>query len=153
MSLVEIIKMQLLEARKAKNEIAKNILSVALGDIQTQAGRAGQKGEITEQQAEKIIQKLIKSNQETLLAMVKAESAGATLPVEKLQKENEILKTLLPKACSREEIKNHLIIVADKLKEAKSDGQATGLAMKELASLEGSKDGKIVAEVVKEIRS
>ena len=162
----------MLEARKSKNELAKNVLSVALGDIQVQEGRAAQKGEVTDGQAEKIIQKLIKSNQETMDAWnsrkgqvvtiggyVELGSDGARYAALKL--ENEILTKLLPKTCTKEEIKDFLVNVGtfwpvrfiDKLKEAKSNGQATGLAMKELASLEGSKDGKVVAEIVKELRS
>lgn len=143
MSLIEKIKEQLLEARKAKNELAKNVLSVALGDIQTQQGKAAQNGAMTEQQCERIVQKMINSNQETMDAMTK-----------KLRMENEILAALLPKTLSRLEMKNYLFSWAmEQIKAAKSDGQATGVAMKALASLEGSKDGKLVAEIVKELRA
>ena len=156
MSLVDKIKKKLLEARKAKNEFAKNVLSVVLGDIQVQEGRAVQKGEITEGQAEKIVQKLIKSNQETMTAIREVLSKGfdaeKASQFGKLETENEILAKLLPKACTREEIKDFLLFVLDKVKEPRSDGQATGIAMKLLAALEGSKDGKLVAEIVKELR-
>jgi uncharacterized protein YqeY len=163
MSLIETIKEKLLEARKTKNERAKSVLSVVLGDIQSQQGRSGQKGEITDQQAEKIVQKLIKSNQETMEAMTKdvgsQNYSGFVIPPHKtssyiiLTEENEILQALLPKACTKEEIKSYLISIYDKIIESKSDGQAIGVAMKFLATLEGSKDGKIVTEIVKEIRN
>lgn len=149
MSIVEKLKARLLEARKAKDELAKGILSVALGDIQTQSSRAGQKGEMTEQQAEKIVQKLIKSNQETIKS---ANLLATTILVSQLENEITILTALMPKALSKEEMLIYLSPFVTAIKEAKSDGQATGLAMKQLASIEGTKDGKIVAEIVKELR-
>jgi uncharacterized protein YqeY len=70
-----------------------------------------------------------------------------------LQAENEILAALLPKTCSKEEIKAHLVQCDFKTKAlSMKDGPAVGLAMKELLSLEGSKDGKVVTEIVKELR-
>ena len=161
MGLVETIKVQLLEARKAKNELAKGVLSVVLGDIQTLEGSKSQKGDVTEGQAEKIVQKMINSNEETMSEIRKmlAKEPRPLFDPEvaakfgKLESENEILAKLLPKACSREEMKNHLIPLVEQLKAAKSDGQATGVAMKLLAGLEGSKDGKIVGEIVKELRN
>lgn len=144
MSLVEKLQAKLLEARKSHDDVAKNVLSVALGDIQTQGAR--QKGDLTDQQGEKVVQKLIKSNQETMA--VADETRRAIL-----QREVDILTALLPQACSREQITAHLSTVVADLKAAKSDGQATGVAMKALASLPGSKDGKLVAEIVKELRA
>ena len=42
--IVQTLKTQLLEARKAKNELAKGVLSVVLGDIQTLEGSKSQSG-------------------------------------------------------------------------------------------------------------
>lgn len=145
--LIQKIKDQLLDARKSRNELVKNVLSVVLGDIQSQESRPGQK-ELTDQQIEKIIQKLIKANMETMEASIKLGS-----DCEKLNSENKILKDLLPRACTREEIVAFLNDHKEIIKSASSDGQATGVTIKLLFAIEGSKDGKLVAEIVKEIRS
>lgn len=160
--IVQTLKTQLLEARKAKNELAKGVLSVVLGDIQTLEGSKSQSGPVTEGQAEKIIQKMIKSNQETMSEIRKMlakeprplfdpeVAAKFGKPWEEGPQE---FRFQIP-TCTKEEMKACLMFSAafeDVLK-AKSDGQATGVAMKALASLEGSKDGKIVMEIVKELR-
>ena len=161
MTLVETIKTKLLEARIAQGkkvlgaDIDRNLWTVVLGEIQTLEGSKAQNGPVTDGQILKIVQKMIASNEETISAYKKQAETPlmSNLGTEKLRRENEILARLLPKACSREEMKDHLLTIVDQLKAAKSDGQATGVAMKALAGLEGSKDGKIVGEIVKELRS
>ena len=99
MGLVETIKEKLLAARKNRDELAKNVLSVVLGDIQIQQGRFAQKGAVTEEQAEKIVEKLIKSNEETMHCFPNDTS------IVKLETENAILTALLPIKATEDEIR------------------------------------------------
>jgi uncharacterized protein YqeY len=155
MGLVDTIKEQLLQARKDRDEIAKNVLSCVLGEIQSQQARAGQRDEITDAQAAKIVQKVIEANNVTIAAKRSMAETPEMfeLTSQKLRLENVVLARLLPHNCTREEIAAMLGHVIDKLRSASGDGPAIGIAMKALAQFPGLKDGKLVAEVVKELRA
>lgn len=66
MALLQTIKQQVIEAMKAKDTIAKDVLRVAQGDIELAQTRTGK--DLSDDEAQKIVRKLIKSNQETLEA-------------------------------------------------------------------------------------
>jgi uncharacterized protein YqeY len=85
--LVDEIKRRMLAAMKAGNTIEKEILRVALGEIQTVDARGTPLGD---DGAAAIVRKLIKANEETL-AVSSDDAQKATLA-----KENEILRSLLP---------------------------------------------------------
>ena len=145
MALLQQIKQQVLEAMKARDTLTKNVLRVVQGDIELAETRLGKA--LTEDEEQKIIRKLIKSNQETL-AVVQDDAAK-----EKLQKEIAILEALLPRTLSVAEIIAALEPVADDVRAAGNDGQATGVAMKHLKPQGLAVDGKDVSEAVKNIRS
>jgi uncharacterized protein YqeY len=142
--LADDIKAKMLAAMKAKRTVEKEVLRVALGEIQTIAARGT---EITDDESAKVVQKLVKSNRETL--------AAATDPTQRAELEEEIvvLEALLPKALGAEEIVKLLAPVADAIKAAGSDGQATGVAMKTLKASGAPVDGRKVAEAVKLMRA
>ena len=73
--------------------------------------------------------------------------------VEELDEEYAYLDLLLPKSLGIEEIKAALVSVVADLKSAKSDGQATGLAMKTLKQLKLTVLGNDVSQAVKELRT
>ena len=145
----------LLAARKSKDTIAKNVLSYVVGEIQSQQARPGQRGPVTDAQAAHIIQKVLEANNVTIAAKKSMAETPLMfqLSSENLRRENEILSRLLPHNCTREEIATMLEPVADKLQFATSDCPAIGIAMKALATFPGLKDGKLVAEIVKELRT
>jgi len=145
MALLQTIKQQVLEAMKAKDTVAKDVLRVAQGDIELAQTRSGK--DLTDDEAQKIVRKLIKSNQETLAA-----NPGEPA-VEKLIKEIAILEALLPRTLGVEEILVALQPVQDDIKAAGNDGQATGVAMKHLKPQGLAVEGKDVSEAVKQIRS
>ena len=64
-----------------------------------------------------------------------------------------VLESFLPKTLSVDEIVAALAAVADPIKAAGNDGQATGVAMKHLKSTSALVNGKDVSEAVKKIRS
>lgn len=142
--LVDEIKARMFQAMKAGSTVEKEILRVAMGEITTEAARPDRKGDDDETRA--ILRKLVKSNEETL---------GATQdPAQQatLRAEIEVLKTFLPKALGMDEIVAALAPVADELKAAPNDGQATGVAMKHLKALGESVNGKDVSAAVRQLR-
>lgn len=141
---MEDIKRQVSEALRARDEVRKDVLRVALGEIQTAEARKG--SPLAEDEAQKQVRKLIKSNEETL-AVVSDPAVKA-----KLGRENEVLEALLPKALSADEIAAALAPAAEAIRGAKADGPAIGIAMKHLKTTGAVVDGKDVNEAVRRIR-
>ena len=142
--LVDEIKRRITVAMKAHNTLEKEILRVALGEIQTAESRGAA---TTDEMAAAVVRKLIKSNGETL-ASTTDEAAKQTLA-----DENVVLASLLPKAMGVPEIVEALASVRDAIKAAGNDGQATGVAMKQLKASGVVANGKDVTEAVKLIRA
>jgi uncharacterized protein YqeY len=144
MALVDQIKARMFQAMKAGNVTEKEILRVAMGEITTDAARPGRKGDDDEAQA--ILKKMVKSNEESLAASQDDAQKA------QLRAEIEILKDFLPKTLGVPEIVASLAPVADAVKAAGNDGQATGVAMKHLKSLGALVNGKDVSEAVRTLR-
>jgi uncharacterized protein len=144
MALLDQIKARMFQAMKAGNAIEKEILKVAMGEITTEAARPGKKGDDAEAQA--ILKKLVKSNEETLaLSLDDAQK-------QTLRTEIEVLLSFLPKTLGVPEIVAALAPVAEAVKAAGNDGQATGVAMKHLKALGAEVNGKDVSAAVRQIR-
>jgi uncharacterized protein YqeY len=142
--LLDAIKARMFEAMKAGAVVEKEILRVAVGEITTDRVREGRKG--NDEEAEGILRKLVKSNQESLAAGVDAEQQAV------LEREIEVLAAFLPKSASIDEIVAALAGVADAVRSAGNDGQATGVAMKHLKAAGLAVNGKDVARAVKQVR-
>ncbi|HMI88601.1 MAG TPA: GatB/YqeY domain-containing protein [Polyangiaceae bacterium] len=145
MALLDQIKARMFQAMKAGNAIEKEILKVAMGEITTDAARPGKKGDDAEAQAH--LRKLVKSNEETL-ALSLDEAQKQTL-----RTEIEVLLSFLPKPLGVSEIVAALAPVAEAVKAAGNDGQATGVAMKHLKPLGVAVNGKDVSAAVRQMRS
>ena len=143
--LKETINTRIRSAMKEGRTLEKEILRVALGEIQTVEHRTSK--DATDAEAEAIFRKLIKSNQETLASTT---DAGART---QLENEIAILDTLLPKTLSVDEIVAALAGVADAIRAANNDGQATGVAMKTLKATGAAVQGTDVSAAVKKIRA
>lgn len=131
MKLKELISKNYMQAFKEKNVVAKNLLSVVKGEIQTIEKNTGTEN-LSDEEVFKILNKTAKSLKETIEKTGDAES--------KLQL--EIVESYLPKQLSKEEI-------VTKVNEIVASGITNiGLIMKEFATL--PVDRKIVSEVVKE---
>ena len=131
-------------AMKSGNVTEREILKVAMGEITTDAARAGRKGD--DEEAMGLLKKLVKSNQETIEAS--QDEAQKT----QLLAEIAVLNTFLPKSLGLPEIVAALAPVADAVKAAGNDGQATGVAMKHLKSLAAEVNGKDVSAAVRQLR-
>ena len=143
--LIDDIKARMFQAMKAGNVVEKEILRVAMGELTTEAARPGRTG--SDEEAQAILRKLIKSNEESL-----GQSPDAAQR-QVLRQEIEILAAFLPKSLGVDEIVAALAAVEPAIKAAGNDGQATGVAMKHLKASGAVVSGKDVTEAVKRLRS
>lgn len=139
------LKAAMLAAMKAGQTTEKGILRVALGEVQTVESRSG--SDAADAEVEKILRKLIKSISESRDAAAE-DAQRATL-----QAEIDVLERFLPKTLSPEEIVAALEPVADAIRDAGNDGQATGVAMKHLKSSGAVVEGKDVNTAVRTMRA
>lgn len=144
MALVEELKKRITSSVKEGNTVARDVLRLALGEIQTAEARKA--ATLSEEEAAAALRKLVKSNEETLGLTTDGERSAA------LKKEIEVLTSLLPKSMSVDEIVAALASQVDAIKAAKADGQAVGVAMKHLKSTGASVTGNDVQVAVKKIR-
>lgn len=142
--LADEIKKQMMQAMKNRATVEKEILRVALGEIQMTEVRSGKP--LTDEEVAAVVRKLVKSDQETLAASENDEQKQV------LEQEIAILQALLPATWDAARIAAELAAVADAIKSAPSDGAATGVAMKHLKGAGAPVSGKDVAQAVKQIR-
>ncbi len=145
MTLEATIRERLTDAMRQHREVEKSILRLALSELQAQKARAGK---LSEDEAQKLLRKIIAGNNETIAAKPDADHA-------RLDQENAILESLLPQLWDLDETKAALQADDDALaavQAAPNDGAATGAAMKAFKSRQAPVDGKIVAQAVKQLR-
>src|SRR5262249_22689069 len=116
--LVDEIKKRITGAMKSGDAVARDILRLALSEIQTAEARKS--SALSEDDGINAVRKLIKSNEETVALTTDTERATT------LRKEIEVLASLLPKQLSVDEIVLALDGHRDAIKAAANDGQATG---------------------------
>ncbi len=149
MSLLETLHTKLTEARRSRQTLQMNVLQVLLGDASMIEARTGKKA--SDDEIEKMIRKLVVGNTETL-ELLKQKGMTGNPDCAKRTEENAFLATLLPQSMSVAEIKSALAEVADAIKAAKNDGQATGAAMKHLKSKNLKVQGEDVSAAVRQLR-
>lgn len=145
MAIVDDLKARMNEVLRSKDEVAKNIYRLAYSEMQLASARSGK--DVSDDEAIAILKKLVKSNEDTLAVATDARQQEA------LAREIALLAAMLPKTLGVPEIVAALGPVADAIRAAGNDGQATGVAMKHLKSTGASVDGKTAAAAVKQIRS
>ena len=138
------LKSEMMQAMKAKNTLEKNILRVALGEVQTAEARSG--ATLNNDAVVKILRKLVKSI---------GESRDAASGDEKgrLGQEIDILRRFLPQTLGIEQIQDALKDVHEQIRTADNDGMAMGVAMKLLNAAGATVDGKDVSAAVRAIRT
>lgn len=143
--LVEEIKRRVADAVKQGDTVARDVLRLALGEVQTAEARRNTT--LTDEDVAAALRKLIKSNEETLAAL-----AAGDARVSALTREIEVLAALLPAQLSVSQIVEALAGQAAAVKAAGSDGQATGIAMKHLKAAGAAVSGGDVTAAVKLMR-
>jgi len=148
--MLQAMKAQMVLAMKAKNVTERDILRLVIGEVQS--AEAKQNKSFTDEQIESVIRKQIKSNDEAL-TFVQAGDERHT----KLLDENVILNKLLPATLSQEEIEAFFLNSDgpefEQIRDAKNDGQATGIAMKALKAADQKVLGDDVKAIIAKIRS
>jgi len=139
------LKSGMLEAMKAGRPVEKNILRLALGEVQTAESRAAK--DVADADVERMLRKLIKSIGESLEATTDAGKQAA------LREEIAVLERYLPTTLTPEEIVAALAPVAAEVRAAGNDGQATGVAMKHLKGSGAVVEGKDVSQAVRGMRA
>jgi uncharacterized protein YqeY len=144
--LVDDIKKRVVTAVKAGDGVTRDVLRLALGEIQTAEARKN--AALSDEDAAAALRKLIKSNEETLAALPAGDDRIATL-----KREVEVLASLLPAQMTVAQIVLALEAHAGAIKAAGNDGQATGIAMKQLKAAGAAVSGGDVTAAVKQIRA
>lgn len=144
--LLEKAKRELLQARKNKDIITRDILTVVIGGVQQLT-----KPSIEDRDVISVIQKLIKSNNECLTVI-----EPATDLYQKLDIENKVLNSLLPKFLTVEEIMAEFLNSSnpefEQIRNANTEGAAMGFAMKFCKGLALNVRPEDVKQVVRNIR-
>ena len=138
MKLKEKINKDYIEAFKAKNTVAKNLLSVIKGEIQTIEKNTSVEN-LSDEDVTKILNKSVKSFKETIksLAPIDGNGEGIVQAVVELA----IVESYLPTQLSVEEIQSKIDALV------MSGVKNLGMIMKEFNSL--PVDKKVVSELVK----
>ena len=153
--LIEELKRRMRAAMQEHDRVAKNILGLALGEIQTAEARANRP--LGDDEATAVVRRLVKSNEETLghtqgTHGAQGETDDPARSAE-LRREIEVLSALLPQTLSPEAIAQALAPVVDALRAAKTEGQAMGMAMKHLKATGAVVEAAAVQQAVKSVRS
>jgi uncharacterized protein len=143
--LIDEIKSRMTRAMRERDEVVRNVLGLAVGEIQTAEARANRP--VREDEAAAIVRKLLKSNEETLAL---AGEGDARSPA--LQREIEALAALLPRSMSVAQVVEALAPATEAIRAAKSDGQAMGVAMKHLKATGAVADASDVQQALKQVR-
>jgi uncharacterized protein YqeY len=146
--IIETIRKDLVAAIRAKEETKKNMLRIVLSDVELECSKENKA--CTDEKVLSVIRKNLKGYQDLLNTYEAARANPET------QIKVDILKSYLPQTLSQEEIEAKFLNddgnTFEQIKQAKSDGQATGIAMKFVKAANLSINNEDVAAVVKKIR-
>ncbi|HEV7782038.1 MAG TPA: GatB/YqeY domain-containing protein [Chitinophagaceae bacterium] len=149
MSLEQKIMAELKTAMLAKDEAGLRSLRAIKAAIIVAKTAEGAKGEISEEEETKLLQKLVKSRKDSLEIF---QQQNRPELAKKEEEEIAIIEKFLPKQMSAEEVKAELTaIIASVGASSPADmGKVMGVATKQLA---GKADGKTISSLVKELLS
>lgn len=147
MSLEQKIMTELKAAMIAKNEGALRSLRAIKAAILLAKTSEGAKGELTEEDETKLLQKLVKQRRDSLEIFQQQNRPDLA---EKEREELEVIEKFLPRQLTPEELKEAVAaIVASTNASSPADmGKVMGVATKQLA---GKADGKAISAIVKEL--
>ncbi len=147
MSLEQKIMAELKTAMLAKDEKALRSLRAVKAAILLAKTSEGSKGELTEDDEMKILQKLVKQRKDSL-EIFKQQNREDLAKTE--EEEISVIEKFLPKQLSVEEITNEIkTIITETGAASPADmGKVMGAATKKLA---GKADGKTISAIVKEL--
>lgn len=151
MSLLKEIREKINKSRKEGDKFSLSILTTIEGEIQRKRELASDKD------AESCIRKIYENNKKSIIDFASKDLSESQLKwMENLKAETQFLEDLLPKTLSEIEIENMITNSneeLDKIKNARSNGEAIGIAMKFLKSKGCNVLGNDVSKVVNQIKS
>jgi len=147
MSLEQKIMADLKAAMLAKDEAGLRSLRAIKAAIIVAKTAEGAKGEITEEEETKLLQKLVKSRKDSLEIF---QQQNRPELAKKEEEEIAVIEKFLPKQMTTDEVKAALSkIIAETGASSPADmGKVMGVATKQLA---GKADGKTISSLVKEL--
>lgn len=134
--------------------VERNLLKLAISAMDTLAASKSQGGKsLTAEQEIKEVKKIFDGTVETMEAM-RTRNMQNDPRFAVLLAENKILAQYLPAILNKDDIRESLVAIEEEIKGAKSEGQATGMAMKHFKSQVPAPavDGNDVTVVVKQMR-
>ena len=140
MSIKDIIRDDMNQARKNNDVLSKRVYSMALDAIMKAEKNAMH--DFTDEEIVVILNKEIKQYNETLEFAIKANNSSL---IQEIQSSIEILKTFVPEMMSEEEIKAYLNKVLKDIQPVKSN---KGKIMKSMSALKGKADMKLISKIV-----
>jgi uncharacterized protein YqeY len=149
MSLEQKITTELKTAMLAKNEVALRSLRAIKAAILLAKTAEGSKGELTEDDEIKMLQKLVKQRKDSLDIFTTQNRPDLAV---KEAEEIAVIEQFLPAQLSADELKTIIAkVIADTGAAGPADmGKVMGVASKQLA---GQADGKTISAIVKELLS
>jgi len=149
MSLSADIMVKMKEAMKAKDQVALTSLRAIKAAILLAQTETGSKEELTEDQENKIIQKLVKQRKDS--AAIFTEQGREDLAAPELE-QAAVIEQFLPEQLTEEEIEKVVRGVIEEIgaEGMKDMGKVMGVANKEMA---GQADGKTISMIVKKLLS
>lgn len=147
MNTKEKLSQALKEAMKAKDELRKRVIRMAMASIKN--AEVDKKGELDEPDLLAILQKEVKARHETIEG---AKKAGRDDLISEAEAEIAVLEEYLPQALSRDELE---ILVKEAITESGATSpKEMGLVMKVLMpKVRGRADGKEANQIVRELLS
>jgi uncharacterized protein YqeY len=134
-TLMERIRADQLQARKAKDETAIGLLTALKGEADRVGKDAGNR-ETTEEEAIAMVQKFLKNARETM----------GLAPSDKIAAEIKILEAYLPQQMSQDELREVVLVIR-----RENPSANMGIVMKHLKDNYGGRyDGKVASQVVKD---
>ena len=139
--LFDEIKKRMMAAMKAGNVVEKEVLRTAIGEL-TKSGK-----DVDDAAVVAVLRKLVSSNRETMgLATDAAQKAT-------LEQEITILQGFLPASLDLAAIVTALEPVKDAIRAAKNEGQAFGVASKQLKSAGATVENDDVKKAIAQLRA
>ena len=144
MSLVEQIKTDSLNARKAKDGLKATLLTTLYSEV-ANVGKNNGNRDTTDAEAVAVVKKFLKGVDETLVAL----KATTDPRLDVALAEKSVLETYLPKQLSEAELKVAIADLIDALPE--KNPKQMGVLMKQMKKrYEGQYDGQLASKLIKE---
>jgi uncharacterized protein YqeY len=145
--MVEELRARLTESLRRGEETPKQLLRVVLGEVSTLEGRQGR---VSDDEVRNVVKKMVANNTEAIGLIARDPSRSGQSAA--LAAENDFLLTLLPGLLTGDALRQKLAPLAEQVRAAKNEGQATGVVIRTLKQQGADFLGDEVKRIVDELR-